>query len=89
MDFLENNREQLIQRMEMETVKKIVDCLFAKSVLSCEEKDSILCQKVRQDASRKLTCSILEKGDEACGILVRSLEKIDFFLFKKLQGSRK
>ncbi|XP_070806272.1 NLR family CARD domain-containing protein 4 [Pituophis catenifer annectens] len=87
MDFLENNREQLIQRMEMATVKKIVDCLFAKSVLSCEEKDSILCQKVRQDASRKLTCSILEKGDEACGILVRSLEKIDFFLFKKLQGS--
>ncbi|XP_026551306.1 NLR family CARD domain-containing protein 4 [Pseudonaja textilis] len=87
MDFLENNHEQLIQRMEMATVKKIVDCLFAKSVLSNEEKDSILCQKVRQDASRKLICSILEKGDKACGILVRSLEKIDFFLFKKLQGS--
>uniref|UniRef100_A0A8C6V2S6 NLR family CARD domain-containing protein 4 n=1 Tax=Naja naja TaxID=35670 RepID=A0A8C6V2S6_NAJNA len=87
MDFLENNREQLIQRMEMATVKKIVDCLFAQSVLSHEEKDSILCQKVRQDVSRKLICSILEKGDKACGILVRSLEKIDFFLFKKLQKS--
>ncbi|XP_070590240.1 NLR family CARD domain-containing protein 4 isoform X2 [Erythrolamprus reginae] len=87
MDFLENNREQLIQRMEMETVKKIVDCLFVKSVLSYEEKESILCQRIRQDASRKLTCSVLEKGDEACNIFVRSLEKIDFLLFKKLQGS--
>ncbi|KAM3850809.1 NLR family CARD domain-containing protein 4 [Vipera latastei] len=64
MDFLENNREQLIPRMEMATVKKIVDCLFAKSVLSHEEKDSIICQNVRQDASRKLICSVLEKDTD-------------------------
>ncbi|XP_007420709.1 NLR family CARD domain-containing protein 4 [Python bivittatus] len=87
MDFLENNSEQLIQRMGMGTVKKIVDCLFAKSVLSHEEKDSIICQKPRQDASRKLIYSILKKGDKACDLLVRSLEKTDFFLFQKLQGT--
>ncbi|XP_063146928.1 NLR family CARD domain-containing protein 4 [Candoia aspera] len=87
MDFLENNSEQLIQRTGMATIKKIVHCLFAKSVLSHEEKDSIICQKAKQHVSRKLIYAILKKGDKACDLLVRSFEQVDFFCFSETTGN--
>ncbi|XP_062980340.1 NLR family CARD domain-containing protein 4 [Elgaria multicarinata webbii] len=86
VDFIQTNSVQLIQRMGMPTVKQITDDFFAKSVLSDEEKDIIICQKTRQDASRRLIYLILKKGERACDLLVKALEKIDFPLFQNLQG---
>ncbi|KAM6207384.1 LOW QUALITY PROTEIN: NLR family CARD domain-containing protein 4 [Sarcoramphus papa] len=86
VEFIESNRVHLIQRMGMITVKQIADDLWACNVMSCEEVNSIACEKVEQEASRMMIYMILNKGSEACNILVKSLEKHDPFLFHDLQG---
>ncbi|NWY57606.1 NLRC4 protein, partial [Chionis minor] len=86
VEFIENNAVHLIQRMGMITVKQIADDLLACSVMSCEEVNTIACEKVEQEASRMMIYIILNKGSEACNILVKSLEKHNPFLFHDLQG---
>ncbi|XP_067418746.1 NLR family CARD domain-containing protein 4 [Emydura macquarii macquarii] len=86
MDFIRNNSVHLIQRMGMTTVNQIADDLFARSVLSGEEMNTIVCEKTEQQASRIMIYMVLNKGSEACSILVKSLEKLNPFLFQDLQG---
>ncbi|KFO07438.1 NLR family CARD domain-containing protein 4, partial [Balearica regulorum gibbericeps] len=86
VEFIESNRVHLIQRMGMITVKQIADDLLACNVMSCEEVNTIACEKVEQEASRMMIYMILNKGSEACNILVKSLEKHNPFLFHDLQG---
>lgn len=86
VEFIESNRVHLIQRMGMITVKQIADDLLACNVMSCEEVNTIACEKVEQEASRMMIYMILNKGSEACNILVKSLEKHNPFLFRDLQG---
>ncbi|KAM6366171.1 NLR family CARD domain-containing protein 4 isoform 2-T6 [Alca torda] len=86
MEFIESNRVHLIQRMGMITVKQIADDLLACNVMSYEEVNTIACEKVEQEASRMMIYMILNKGSEACNILVKSLEKHNPFLFHDLQG---
>ncbi|XP_014806280.1 PREDICTED: NLR family CARD domain-containing protein 4 isoform X2 [Calidris pugnax] len=86
MEFIESNRGHLIQRMGMITVKKIADDLLACRVMSYEEVNTITCERVEQEASRMMIYMILNKGSEACNILVKSLEKHNPFLFHDLQG---
>ncbi|NXN69041.1 NLRC4 protein, partial [Himantopus himantopus] len=89
VEFIKSNRVHLIQRMGMITVKQIADDLLACNVMSCEEVNTIACEKVEQEASRMMIYMILNKGSEACNILVRSLEKRNPFLFHDLQGYSK
>lgn len=70
----------------MTTVNQIADDLFARSVLSGEEMNTIVCEKTEQQASRIMIYMVLNKGSEACSILVKSLEKLNPFLFQDLQG---
>ncbi|NXJ00716.1 NLRC4 protein, partial [Psophia crepitans] len=86
VEFIESNRVHLIQRMGMITVKQIADDLLAYNVMSYEEVNTIACEKVEQEASRMMIYMILNKGSEACNILVKSLEKHNPFLFHDLQG---
>ncbi|XP_054050186.1 NLR family CARD domain-containing protein 4 isoform X2 [Rissa tridactyla] len=86
MEFIESNRVHLIQRMGMITVKQIADGLLACNVMSYEEVNTIACERVEQEASRMMIYMILNKGSEACNILVKSLEKHNPFLFHDLQG---
>ncbi|XP_074435983.1 NLR family CARD domain-containing protein 4 isoform X2 [Larus michahellis] len=86
MEFIESNRVHLIQRMGMITVKQIADDLLACNVMSYEEVNTIACERVEQEASRMMIYMILNKGSEACNILVKSLEKHNPFLFHDLQG---
>ncbi|KFZ55180.1 NLR family CARD domain-containing protein 4, partial [Podiceps cristatus] len=88
VQFIESNRAHLIQRMGMITVKQIADDLLACHVMSCEEMNTIVCEKLEQEASRMMIYMILNKGSEACDILVKSLEKHNPFLFHDLQGYR-
>ncbi|NXO61025.1 NLRC4 protein, partial [Aramus guarauna] len=86
VEFIESNRVHLIQRMGMITVKQIADDLLTCNVMSCEEVNTIACEKVEQEASRMMIYMILNKGSEACNIFVKSLEKHNPFLFHDLQG---
>ncbi|KAM6324299.1 LOW QUALITY PROTEIN: NLR family CARD domain-containing protein 4 [Aegotheles albertisi] len=54
---------------------------MACNVMSCEEVNTIACEKVEQEASRMMIYVILNKSSEACHILVKSLEKHNPFLF--------
>ncbi|NWQ75162.1 NLRC4 protein, partial [Columbina picui] len=86
VEFIKTNRVHLIQRMGMITLKQIADDLLVCNVMSCEEVNTIVCEKVVQEASRMMIYMILNKGSEACNILVKSLEKHNPFLFHDLQG---
>ncbi|XP_006018501.2 NLR family CARD domain-containing protein 4 isoform X2 [Alligator sinensis] len=86
MDFIKKNSVHLIQRMGMVTVKQIADDLFASNVLSGEEMNTIVCEKTQQDASRMMIYMVLNKGSEACRILVKALEKQSPFLYQELHG---
>ncbi|XP_019405258.1 PREDICTED: NLR family CARD domain-containing protein 4 isoform X2 [Crocodylus porosus] len=86
MDFIKKNSVHLIQRMGMVTVKQLVDDLFASNVLSGEEMNTIVCEKTQQDASRMMIYMVLNKGSEACRILVKALEKQNPFLYQELYG---
>ncbi|XP_054828194.1 NLR family CARD domain-containing protein 4 [Eublepharis macularius] len=85
VEFIKSNSVYLIEGLGMPTIKQIADDLFASSVLSDEETD-VICQKIRQDASRSLIHSILRKGERACDLLVQLLKKRDPFLYQNLQG---
>lgn len=86
VDFVKKNSVHLIQRMGMVTVKQIADDLFASNVLSGEEMNTIVCEKTQQDASRMMIYMVLNKGSEACRILVKALEKQSPFLYQELHG---
>lgn len=57
------------------TVEQIADDLLACNVISCEEVNAIACEKFEQEDSRMMIHMILNKGSEACNILVKSLGK--------------
>ncbi|KAM6432630.1 LOW QUALITY PROTEIN: NLR family CARD domain-containing protein 4 [Rhynochetos jubatus] len=84
--FRKSNRACLIQRMGMITVKQIADDLLAFNVLPWAEVNTITCEKVEQETSTMMIYMLLNKGSEACNILVKSLEKHNPFLFHDLQG---
>ncbi|XP_065690696.2 NLR family CARD domain-containing protein 4 [Patagioenas fasciata] len=86
MEFIKSNRVHLIQRMGMITLKQVADDLLICNVMSREEVNTIVCEKVEQEASRMMIYMILNKGSEACNIWVKSLEKHNPFLFHDLQG---
>lgn len=72
--------------MVMITVEQIADDLLACNVISCEEVNTIACEKFEQEDSRMMIYMILNKGSEACNVLVKSLGKHKPFLFHDLQG---
>ncbi|KAM9608565.1 LOW QUALITY PROTEIN: NLR family CARD domain-containing protein 4 [Morphnus guianensis] len=85
-EIIDSNRVHLVQRMVMITVEQIADDLLACNVISCEEVNATACEKFEQEDSRMMIYMILNKGSEACNILVKSLEKHKPFLFHDLQG---
>ncbi|MEE6475001.1 hypothetical protein FKM82_010573 [Ascaphus truei] len=86
MDFMKETFSELIRRMGSTTAKQIVDDLFAQNILSMEEMNVILAEKVNQDVSRKLVLLILNKGEESCTHFVQLLQKLDQYLFQHLLG---
>ncbi|XP_054421658.1 NLR family CARD domain-containing protein 4 [Pteronotus mesoamericanus] len=86
VNFIKDNRQALIQRMGMTVIKQVVDELFAWNVLNFEEVKVICCEKVEQDAARRIIDMILKKGSEACNLFLKSLEKWNYPLFQDLNG---
>ncbi|XP_055981745.1 NLR family CARD domain-containing protein 4 [Sorex fumeus] len=72
--------------MGMTVVKQVSDELLAWNVLNSEEVQIICCEKVEQEAARKMVHMILMKGPEACDLFLKSLERWNFPLFQDLNG---
>ncbi|KAM7118483.1 LOW QUALITY PROTEIN: NLR family CARD domain-containing protein 4 [Ciconia maguari] len=78
MEFIESNRVHLIQRMEIITVKQIADDLLACNVMSCEEVNTIACEKVEQEASRMMIYMILHSNSSSKSNEILMDKHIDF-----------
>ncbi|XP_027624219.1 NLR family CARD domain-containing protein 4 isoform X2 [Tupaia chinensis] len=86
MNFIDENRQDLIQRMGMTVIKQITDDLYGWNVLNLEEAETVYCEKVEQDAARKIIPMILKKGSESCNLFLKSLKKWNPPLFQDLNG---
>ncbi|XP_058407467.1 NLR family CARD domain-containing protein 4 [Diceros bicornis minor] len=86
MNFIKENSQALIQRMGMTVIKQVVDELYVWNVVNYEEINIICCEKVEQDAARRIIHMILKKGSEACNLFLKSLEKWNYPLFQDLNG---
>lgn len=89
VNFIKENSQSLIQRMNIIVTKQISDDLFARSVLNYEEVANICCKKVDQDAAREIIHMILKKGSEACSLFLKYLEKWDSTMYQDLTGQSK
>ncbi|XP_052042243.1 NLR family CARD domain-containing protein 4 isoform X2 [Apodemus sylvaticus] len=86
MNFIKDNSQALIQRMGITVTKQICDDLFALKVLNDQEVAIVCCERVEQEAARKIVHMILKKGSVACNLFLKSLEDWDYFVYQDLTG---
>uniref|UniRef100_A0A8C5R4D4 NLR family CARD domain-containing protein 4 n=1 Tax=Leptobrachium leishanense TaxID=445787 RepID=A0A8C5R4D4_9ANUR len=86
MNTIKKKYSELIQRLGKPTSLQIVDDLFAKDILSVEEMNTIVSEKVAQNLARNLVLMVLKKGDESCKYFLKVLENRDRHFFQDLMG---
>ncbi|XP_056419347.1 NLR family CARD domain-containing protein 4 [Hyla sarda] len=87
MEPIKDKFSDLIQRININISKKLVDKLFEKRVLSSQEMNCVLAEKTCHDATRILLTMIIHKSEEACDYFLQLLKMYDEFLFEDVFGT--
>ncbi|CAN0087474.1 unnamed protein product [Lampetra planeri] len=72
--LLLHRRERLVLAMGPQ-VEGLLDVLFARDIVSLEERESIVCGRTPYDAARQLLCIVSSKGEDAAAELVGALAR--------------
>ncbi|XP_078470242.1 nucleotide-binding oligomerization domain-containing protein 2-like [Lampetra planeri] len=72
--LLLHRRERLVLAMGPQ-VEGLLDVLFARDIVSLEERESIVCGRTPYDAARQLLCIVGSKGEDAATELVGALAR--------------
>ncbi|KAM8945497.1 NLR family CARD domain-containing protein 4 [Pelodytes ibericus] len=86
VNLIQKKFPEFAQRLGRVTAVQIIDDLYAKQILSMEERHVILSAQVAQDVARELLRMILTKGDDSCKHFLKFLESRDRYLFQDLMG---
>ncbi|XP_067844549.1 NLR family CARD domain-containing protein 4-like [Heptranchias perlo] len=89
MDFIRDNRSELVQRMGRQVINQVIDELYSKNVLNIEEKDLILGTVLSQEKARLILGYIENKGTAACHLFLNYLKRYDQYLFEDLKWTSK
>ncbi|XP_063324133.1 protein NLRC3-like, partial [Pelmatolapia mariae] len=79
-------RSAFVSRVSAEILTQLLEALVSDGVLNELEKESTLEENsVRADKARCTIDTVRKKGDRACKIMIRHLQRIDPFLFSQLR----